>query len=140
MNRTLLLALIAKCQQMLLNDMTGGSGTGKDNQTTIATDNNININNNQTTTSTTTADAAAATAGPPTSTRSYDNAYFYILVVMFFYFFLTAALFKNFLGGDSKDPYREFIGSQQSSTGGRGKFNTGLASERVDFEEENSLC
>uniref|UniRef100_A0A8C5CMB9 Uncharacterized protein n=1 Tax=Gadus morhua TaxID=8049 RepID=A0A8C5CMB9_GADMO len=109
MNRTLLLSLISKCQQLLLTDMMAGSA--KDNQTS-ATD----------------------------IRSSYDNAYFYILFVMLFYFLLAGMLFKNFLRSDKKDPYAEFMGSEPASTAGPGKFNPGLASERLDFEEESSLC
>ncbi|CAL8367866.1 unnamed protein product [Boreogadus saida] len=80
MNRTLLLSVISKCQQLLLTDMTAGSA--KDNQTSATDD------------------------------RQFDK----------------------------KDPYAEFMGSEPASTAGPGKFNPGLASERLDFEEESSLC
>ena len=133
-NRTLLLSLISRCQQLLLTDMTAGGAV--DDQTAVADDNGRSPAN--TTASTTT------TAGSSSfdQRKSYDNAYFYILFVMLFYFVLAGTLFKNFLRSDERDPYAEFImGSEPASTAGpAGKFNPGLASERLDFEEENSLC
>ena len=138
MNRTLLLSLISKCQQLLLTDMMAGSA--KDNQTSATDIRSVPSGSLANTTTTTTTSAAAAASANFDQRKSYDNAYFYILFVMLFYFLLAGMLFKNFLRSDKKDPYAEFMGSEPASTAGPGKFNPGLASERLDFEEESSLC
>uniref|UniRef100_A0A3B4EM27 Uncharacterized protein n=1 Tax=Pygocentrus nattereri TaxID=42514 RepID=A0A3B4EM27_PYGNA len=88
---TLLLALLKRCREVLLedleNDHQGANGTA----TTV------------TPTQTTLIKSAR---------QSYDNAYFYILFVMFFYSFLALTLFRSFVHSDKtkKDPYEEFMG------------------------------
>lgn len=116
MNQTILLALLSRCRQVILE-----SGT-EDQQF------------NDTLSAMTTPTSAQTTA----STRdSYDNAYFYILFVMFFYSFLALALFRSFLHNDKtkKEPYEEFMGEDPSAP----KFNPGSSVEKFYFEEENSL-
>lgn len=126
MNRTLLLALLSRCQQIL-------EDTGVD----------INGQHINMTVSTTTTTVSPLSSTSPASTTSnsretYDNAYFYILFVMLFYSFLAMTLFKC-LGSDEdkKDPYEEFISGGQTSTK---KFNAGHMVEKFYFEEESSFC
>uniref|UniRef100_A0A3P8WH77 Potassium voltage-gated channel subfamily E regulatory subunit 3 n=1 Tax=Cynoglossus semilaevis TaxID=244447 RepID=A0A3P8WH77_CYNSE len=118
MNRTLLLSLLSRCQQILENhteDIGGRPTNTTDSNSTVSPD--------------------LSRSGVSTSSReTYDNAYFYIMVVMFFYTFLAMSLFKCFVSSDEdkKDPYEEFINTDQSS---RQKFNA----EKFDFEDESSL-
>lgn len=120
-NRTLLLPLLSKCQQLLED----GSKAERANAT-----------------------ASSGTAAPPTSTgpedisfssfrETYDNAYFYILFVMVFYSFLAMALFKC-VGSDEdkKDPYEEFLNVGQPSAQ---KADAGRMAERFYFEEESGV-
>ncbi|KAF3699307.1 hypothetical protein EXN66_Car014994 [Channa argus] len=123
-NRTLLLSLLYRCQQIL-------------------EDTGIDINGHQInrTVSSTTASPQSSTSSVTaisSSRETYDNAYFYILFVMFFYAFLAMTLFKCFIGSieEKKDPYEEFINTGQPSTQ---KFNTGHMAEKFYFEEESSL-
>ncbi|KAG7524147.1 hypothetical protein JOB18_008278 [Solea senegalensis] len=124
MNRTLLLSLLSRCQQIL-------EDTGTD------------ISRHETNTTVSSSTLSTVSSGSPASTTSssretYDNAYFYILFVMVFYSFLAMTLFKCFISGDEekKDPYEEFITAGQSSTQ---KFNTGHMAERFYFEEESCM-
>lgn len=120
-NRTLLLPLLSKCQQLLED----GSKRERANAT-----------------------ASSGTAAPPNSTgpedisfssfrETYDNAYFYILFVMVFYSFLAMALFKC-VGSDEdkKDPYEEFLNVGQRSAQ---KADAGRMAERFYFEEESGV-
>lgn len=123
MNRTLLLPLISRCQQIL--EDTGIDISGQRINRTVPS---------------TTVGPLSSTSPASTisnSRETYDNAYFYILFVMVFYSFLAMTLFKC-LGSDEdkKDPYEEFISGGQTSTQ---KFNTGHMVQKFDFEEESSL-
>lgn len=123
MNRTLLLPLLSRCQQIL-------------------EDTGIDISEQQLNG---TVSSSTVSPLPSTSTQStvsssretYDNAYFYILFVMLFYSFLAMTLFKC-LGSEEekKDPYEEFMSVGQPSTQ---KFNPGHMVEKFYFEEESSL-
>lgn len=118
MNRTLLLLLLSKCQQ-ILEDRSEAEQW------------------NATATSSTAVPPASttSTAGTTTSFReTYDNAYFYILFVMVFYSFLAMTLFKC-VGSDEekKDPYAEFMKIGQPSAH---KLDPGRIAEKFDFEEE----
>lgn len=123
MNRTLLLSLLSRCQQIL-----------EDPAIDIGGDQfNVTVSN-----STVIPLSSARPAVTISSSReTYDNAYFYILFVMVFYSFLAMTLFKC-IGSDEekKDPYEEFISTGQPSTQ---KFNTGHMAEKFYFEEESSL-
>lgn len=124
MNRTLLLFLLSRCQQIL-------EDTGVD----------INGRQINRTVSSTTVSPLSSTSSVSTissSRETYDNAYFYILFVMLFYSFLAMTLFMCFIGSDEekKDPCEEFISPGQPSTQ---KFNTGHMAEKFYFEEESSL-
>lgn len=128
MNRTLLLPLLSRCQQIL--EDTGVDIAGQQ----------INMTASNSTASPPPSPASTTTTTTSTTSSSretYDNAYFYILIVMFFYSFLAMTLFKC-LGSDEdkKDPYEEFISGGQPSMQ---KFNTGHMEEKFDFEEESSL-
>ncbi|KAK5859921.1 hypothetical protein PBY51_021437 [Eleginops maclovinus] len=119
MNRTLLLALLSRCHQ-------------------IMEDLGMDINGHQinmTISSTTVSPLSSTSPASPISNPrdSYDNAYFYILFVMIFYSFIAMALFKC-LGRDDE---KEFISTGSPSTQ---KFNTGHMVEKFYFEEESSLC
>lgn len=120
-NRTLLLPLLSKCQQ-ILEDRSKAERVN--------------------------ATVSSSTAAPPFSTvpgdisfssfrETYDNAYFYILFVMVFYSFLAMALFKC-VGSDEdkKDPYEEFLKTGQPSAQ---KVDAGRMAEKFYFEEESSL-
>uniref|UniRef100_A0A7N8YQT6 Uncharacterized protein n=1 Tax=Mastacembelus armatus TaxID=205130 RepID=A0A7N8YQT6_9TELE len=81
MNRTLLLSLLSRCQQIL-------------------EDNGIDINGHQINRTVSSTAVSPLSNTSPVSTMSssretYDNAYFYILFVMFFYSFLAMTLFKS---------------------------------------------
>ncbi|KAM7379275.1 hypothetical protein PAMP_004840 [Pampus punctatissimus] len=124
MNRTLLLSLLYRCQQIL-------------------EDTGVHIDGHQinTTVSSTTGSPLSSTSSVSTissSREAYDNAYFYILFVMFFYSFLAMTLFMCFIGSDEekKEEYEEFISPGQPSTQ---QFNTGHMAEKFYFEEESSL-
>uniref|UniRef100_A0A4W6E2W8 Uncharacterized protein n=2 Tax=Lates TaxID=8186 RepID=A0A4W6E2W8_LATCA len=126
MNRTLLLSLLSRCQQIL--EDTGVNIDGHRINTTISSSTVSSLSS-----------TSPASAASSSSTReTYDNAYFYILFVMLFYSFLAMTLFKCFIGSDEekKDPYEEFMSTGQSSTQ---KFNTGCMAEKFYFEEESSL-
>lgn len=118
MNQTILLALLSRCRQVILD---GGREDQQFNDTVAAM---------------TTPASAQATTSPRTR-DSYDNAYFYILFVMFFYSFLALTLFRSFLHNDKtkKEPYEEFMGEDPAAP----KFNPGSSVEKFYFEEENSL-
>ena len=127
MNRTLLLALLSKCQQIL-------EDTGMDI-------NGQQINMTVSTTISTTVSPVSSTSpafGDSSSRATYDNAYFYILFVMLFYSVLAMTLFKC-LGSDEekKDPCEELISAGQTSAK---KFNAGHMVEKFYFEDENSFC
>lgn len=117
MNRTVLLSLLHRCQQIL-------EDTGINKTFSSA------------------AVSSLSSPGPVTaisrSSRTYDNAYLFILFVMFFYAFMAMTLFMCFIGSDEekKEPYEEFINTGQPSTQ---KFNTGHMAEKFYFEEESSL-
>lgn len=123
MNRTLLLPLLSRCQQIL--EDTGIDINGQQ----------INVTVSSSTVSPLSSTTPASTIS--SSRETYDNAYFYILFVMLFYSFLAMTLFKC-LGSDEekKDPYEEFMSTGQPSTQ---KFNTGHMVEKFYFEEESSL-
>lgn len=112
-NRTMLLALLARCRQAILKEMETNHQNFQDNLTTTA-----------------------PTSSSITTTRrqSYDNAYFYILFVMFFYSFMALALMRGFVryDADKKDPYEEFMKPTESS-----KENTSPVDEKIDFEENS---
>lgn len=57
---------------------------------------------------------------------------------MFFYSFLALALFKGFVQHDKskKDPYEEFMAPTDSP---EKKYKEGPVTEKLDFEEENSI-
>lgn len=110
MNRTILLSLLSKCQNLL--EDTDFDFDGQRVNTTLSFNTSTSTNNS--------------------SGKTYDNAYFYILFVFFFYTFLAMTLFKCVLSEDKKDPYEDFINTGQSS--GQ-KFNT----DKFDFEEEGSF-
>ena len=131
MNRTLLLPLLSRCQQIL--EDTGVDIAGEQINVTASNSTASPLPSPAYTTTTTT----TTTTTSSSSRETYDNAYFYILIVMFFYSFLAMTLFKC-LGSDEdkKDPYEEFISGGQPSTQ---KFNTGHMEEKFDFEEESSL-
>lgn len=120
-NRTLLLSLLSRCQQ-LLEDRSKGELLN--------------------------ATVSSSTVVPPSSTgpeavsttsfrETYDNAYFYILFVMVFYSFLAMTLFKC-VGSDEekKDPYEEFLNTGRSSAQ---KVDAGRIAEKFYFEEESGL-
>lgn len=123
MNRTLLLTLLSRCQQILED-----SGIDIDGQQFDATVSNSTVSPLSSTSPASTISSSRGT---------YDNAYFYILFVMVFYSFLAMTLFKC-LGSDEekKDPYEEFMSTGQPSTQ---KFNPGHMVEKFYFEEESSL-
>uniref|UniRef100_A0A3B5KNR1 Uncharacterized protein n=1 Tax=Takifugu rubripes TaxID=31033 RepID=A0A3B5KNR1_TAKRU len=118
-NRTLLLPLLSKCQQILEDRSKAGNAT-----------------------------VSSSTAAPPSSTgpedisfssfrETYDNAYFYILFVMVFYSFLAMTLLKC-VGSDEdkKDPFEEFLKTGQPSAQ---KADAGRMAEKFYFEEESGL-
>ena len=115
MNQTILLALLSRCRQAILE-------SGSEEQQSNAT---------------ATASASAQANASTLAERPYDNGYFYILFVMFFYSFLSLALFRSFVNKDKmkKEPYEEFMGSDPPAP----KFNPGSSVEKFYFEEENSL-
>ena len=124
MNRTLILALLAHCKRMILEEL----------------DTNIGVSDHRNATgSTPTSHLATVSPTPPLVLDlrgSYDNAYFYILFVMFFYSFLALTLFKNFIrsGKGKEDPYEEFMSGGATAVP---KFNTGPSTgEGFDFEDE----
>ncbi|KAJ8357487.1 hypothetical protein SKAU_G00202810 [Synaphobranchus kaupii] len=100
MNRTLLLALIEKCRNVILVDpeSSGTVDQADSNATMIA--------NGTTTTAT---DLITSAFHGRAKNRPYDNAYFYILFVMFFYGFLALTLFRSFARYDKgkKGPSEE---------------------------------
>lgn len=121
MNRTLLLPLLSRCQQILEDR----SKAERWNATV----------------SSSTAVPLSSTGPVATSTTSfrdtYDNAYFYILFVMVFYSFLAMTLFKC-VGNDEekKDPYEEFMNIGRPSAH---KLDAGRIAEKFFFEEESSI-
>ncbi|KAM3603986.1 uncharacterized protein V6R79_004931 [Siganus canaliculatus] len=123
MNRTLLLPLLSRCQQILEDSGVDIGGSQF----------NVTVSSNTESPLSSTSPASTVSS----SRKTYDNAYFYILFVMVFYSFLAMTLFKC-LGSDEekKDPYEEFIRTGQPSTQ---KFNTGHVTESFYFEEECSL-
>lgn len=124
MNRTLLLSLLYRCQQILEDTSIDISG--------------LQINRTVSSTTVSPLSSTSPVTTVSSSRKNYDNAYFYILFVMLFYSFLAMTLFKCFIGSDEekKDPYEEFINTGQPSTQ---KFNTGHMAEKFYFEEESSL-
>lgn len=122
-NRTLLLSLLSRCQQIL-------------------EDTGIDINGHQINATVSNSTVSPLSSSSPVSTVSssrgtYDNAYFYILFVMIFYSVIAMTLFKCLGSGEEKkDPYVEFITTGQSSAQ---KFNTGCEAETFYFEEESNL-
>ena len=116
MNRTLLLSLLSRCQQIV--EDTGVDITGLQINTTVS-------------------NSSGAVSSVSSSRDPYDNAYFYILFVMIFYSVLATTLLKC-LGSaeEKKDPYEQFITTGQSSSQ---EFNTGPMAEKFDFEEESGL-
>uniref|UniRef100_A0A3Q2G956 Uncharacterized protein n=1 Tax=Cyprinodon variegatus TaxID=28743 RepID=A0A3Q2G956_CYPVA len=95
MNRTLLLALLSRCRQILKDTSLDIHDTEK----------------NGTFSHTTVSPIAKNISAFSSSRETYDNAYFYILFVMLFYSLLAMTLFKCFISSneEKKDPYEEFI-------------------------------
>lgn len=117
LNRTLLLPLLSRCQEILED----GSEGERFNATASGS-------------------TAAPTPGPgPVASfrETYDNAYFYILFVMVFYSFLAMTLFKC-VGSDEekKDPYEEFMKAGRPSAQ---KVAARQVTEKFYFEEESGL-
>lgn len=122
-NRTLLLSLLSRCQQILEDPVIDISGDQF----------NVTVSNGTVIPLSSTSPMATISG----SRETYDNAYFYILFVMVFYSFLAMTLFKCIGSNEEKeDPYEEFISTRQPSTQ---KFNTGHMAEKFYFEEESSL-
>ncbi|KAJ8270208.1 hypothetical protein GJAV_G00111660 [Gymnothorax javanicus] len=113
MNRTLLLALIAKCRKVILDDLASGSASEQTHSNATVTANATMAAN-----STSTAEPDTTALQTWAKTRPYDNAYCYILFVMFFYGFLALTLFRSFAWYD--------------------KGKTEPREESQDFEEEGS--
>lgn len=124
MNRTLLLSLLAGCQQIL--EDTDSDASGHQTHGTVPS------------TAASPPSGTSTASAISTSRETYDNAYFYILFVMVFYSFLAMTLFKCFISSDEekKDPYEEFISTGQTSTQ---TLNAGHMAEKFYFEEESSL-
>lgn len=123
MNRTLLLPLLSRCQQIL--EETHIDIKGEQFNATLSSSTEVPLSN------------TSPVAAISSSRATYDNAYFYILFVMVFYSFLAMTLFKC-IGGheEKKDPYEEFMSAGQSLTQ---KFNKGHMTEKFYFEEESCL-
>lgn len=122
-NRTLLLPLLSRCQQIL--EDTSIDIKGEQFNVTLSSSTVIPLS------------STSPVATISSSRETYDNAYFYILFVMVFYSFLAMTLLKC-IGSDEekKDPFEEFINTGQPSTQ---KFNKGHMAEKFYFEEESSL-
>lgn len=125
MNRTLLLSLLSRCQQIV-----------EDTSTDINRQ-QLNLTAPSTTVSLLSSTSTSSASTTSSSRESYDNAYCYILFVMIFYAFLAMTLFKC-LGSDEekKDPYEEFMSAGEQSAQ---KFNTGHMVEKFYFEDESCL-
>lgn len=123
MNRTLLLFLLSRCQQIL--EETHIDIKGEQFNVTLPSSTGVPLS------------STSPVATISSSRATYDNAYFYILFVMVFYSFLAMTLFKC-IGGheEKKDPYEEFMSAGQPSSQ---KFNKGHMTEKFYFEEESCL-
>lgn len=124
MNRTLLLPLLSRCQQLL-------EDRPKAEQW------NATVSSSTAVPPSSTGPVAASTASTASFRETYDNAYFYILFVMVFYSFLAMTLFKC-VGSDEekKDPYEEFMNTGRPSAS---KLEAGRIAEKFFFEEESGI-
>lgn len=116
MNETVLLALLTKCKDVIMEQQ-HNHGSFFVNVTTV--------NPSQ----------ATVTNLPR---KSYDNAYFYILFVMFIYFLLALTLFRSFLRNEqtTKDPYED---SKSSADATACKYNEDSTSGKFGFEDETII-
>lgn len=114
MNKTMLLALITKCKDIILEE--------QDNHENFLV-NVTTVSSSQTTNS---------------SRKSYDNAYFYILFVMIIYSFLALTLFRSFLQSEKMmtDPNEDSRSSADATTH---KYSEDSTSGQFDFEDETII-
>lgn len=111
MNKTMLLALLNKCKDIIVEEQDNHEDFFV-NLTTVTPSQTMVINS---------------------SRKSYDNAYFYILFVMFIYFFLALTLFRSFLQNEKmmKNPFEDSSNSADAL-----KYSEGSTSGKFDFEDE----
>lgn len=116
MNKTMLLTLLTKCKDVILEEQ----------------DNHENFLVNATTVTLT------QTTVINSSRKSYDSAYFYILFVMFIYFFLALTLFRSFLQNEKtmKDLSED---SRSSADAIAHKYSEDSTSGKFDFEDETII-
>lgn len=127
MNRTLLLLLLSKCQQILEDRSKAEQWNATVTSSTAVPPSSTGA----------VAASTTSTTGTTSFRKTYDNAYFYILFVMVFYSFLAMTLFKC-VGSDEekKDPYAEFMKIGQPSAH---KLEPGRITEKIYFEEESGI-
>ncbi|GAA6103450.1 potassium voltage-gated channel subfamily E member 3-like [Tachysurus ichikawai] len=117
MNKTMLLALLTKCKDVMSEEQDNHEFFLSLNVTTVTPSHSAVTNS---------------------SRKSYDNAYFYILFVMFIYSFLALTLVRSFLQNEKmmKDQYED---SRNSADATEHKYSEGSTSGNFYFGDETII-